>query len=242
MLDHKTLLITGWNENSEQAEVLDFFANESTVLPSTYSFPENISHATGGVINGIPFIIGGYYSRDSKTSSNECRKLTSEGWQIFAQLKTARRLHASVVLQDNQIWVTGGSNGTSGRMNSTEIIDMKTNESKVGPDLPTRLSGHAMVKLNENKTLIIGGSGYDGKCSIYDQSSLQFTPGPEMNVARETFGWGIFSSSLHNGRNCLLVAGGYHEMEERSVEILDFTQPNAAWKISNGLSIYILFI
>ena len=238
--------------NSEQAEVLKLVAKESKVLPSKFSYPEKVEGATGGVINGIPFIIGGY-SRNTRTESYECRKLTSEGWQTFAQLTKRRSGAASVVLQDNQIWVTGGKNKPSNGwqkayiLTSTEIIDMKTKESTTGPALPTKLAGHAMAKLNENKTLIIGGYGSQGgeaykKCWIYDQYSFEFTPGPEMIDARAWFGWGIFSSSLHDGRQCLLVAGGKSGNDLSSGEILDFTQTNATWNKSNGLSIYSLFI
>jgi len=243
LLDNKILLITGYNENSEQAEVLDLVAKESTVLPSTFSFPEKIYAATGGVIHGIPFIIGGI-NRDSGKRSKECWKLTSEGWQTFAQLKTARSSAASVVLQDNQIWVTGGNDDSKSKSKSTEIINMKTGECKDGPDLPTKLIAHSMAKLDENRTLIIGGKNDEIKKStlIFNQHSSLFTDGPEMNDARMGFGWGIFSSSLHNDRKCLLVAGG--KPSTSSVEILDFTQPNATWKkISNlpfkmyGLSI-----
>jgi len=231
LLDNKILLITGYNENSEQAEVLDLVAKESTVLPSTFSFPEKIYAATGGVIHGIPFIIGGI-NRDSLIASNECWKLTSEGWQPFAQLKTARCGTASVVLQDNQIWVTGGRDDGDQYLKSTAILTMETNQWKEGPDLPTKLCGHAMAKIDEKKVLIIGGhygGAYKKNCWIYDHSSSQFTPGPDMNDARRWFGWGILSSSLHNNRQCLLVAGGYYD-DLKSCEILDFTRPNATWK------------
>ena len=246
MLENKTLLITG---NSEQACVLDFVAKESTVLAPINTFPEDISFATGGVIQGIPFIIGGETQRGSWKIHNTCRKLTSEGWHTFAQLKTARSAAASVVLQDNQIWVTGGDYQTK-TLKSTEIINMKTNGSKEGPDLPTEIKGHAMAKVDENYIYIIGGSSYKNytqfytkNCWIYDQHSFEFTSGPEMNDARSFFGWGIFSSSLHNGRQCLLVAGGRGTGGRlSSAEILDFTQPNATWTRSNGLSIYSLFI
>ena len=97
--------------------------------------------------------------------------------------------------------------------NTTEIISMETNVSKKGPDLPTAaLIGHAMVKVDENNIYIIGGFSMSYKsfksCLIYDQHSSEFTSCPEMNDARASFGWGIFSSSLHNDRPCLLVAGG----------------------------------
>ena len=108
LLDNKILLITGSDENSEQAEVLDLVAKESKVLPSTFFIPEKIFGATGGVIHGIPFIIGGKGKDSPYKGSKKCRKLTSEGWQTFAHLKYARDDPASVVLQDNQIWVTGG--------------------------------------------------------------------------------------------------------------------------------------
>ena len=240
--DNKTLLITGYKDISKQAEVLDLVAKESTVLPSKFTFPVTTYDATGGVTHGIPFIIDG----------KKCRKLTSKGWQTFAQLKTRREFAASFVLQDNQIWVTGGRYGAQ-VLKSTEIINIKTNECKEGPELPTEVWGHAMAKLNETAILIIGGAtttnddSIKKNCWFYDQHSSEFTPGPEMNDGRAWFGWGIISSSLHNGRHCLLVAGGLTWTGTKlsymaSGEILDFTRQNATWKKSNGLSIYILFI
>ena len=144
--------------------------------------------------------------------------------------------------------MTGGRGKYDG-YNTTEIISMETNESRKGPDLPFgyELSGHAMAKVDENNIYIIGGRyrnsisngyTYNNKTLIYDQNSFEFTSGPDLNVERAFFGSGIFSSSLHNGRPCLLVAGGkrmknivtYPRLS--SVEILDFTQPEANWTTS----------
>ena len=63
---------------------------------------------------------------------------------------------ASVLIDDNRLWVTGGESST-GCVATTEILVANDSKWIPGPDLPECLVEHCMVKLDNNTILITGG-------------------------------------------------------------------------------------
>ena len=106
--------------------------------------PKKFFGATGGFIT-----CGGDHQ-------DKCYKLGSN--ESFASMMKIRAHAASIVLDNEKLWVLGGSDSRS-RLSSTEYIfsDGRTGE---GPPMPIALMGHAMVKINRTTSFMVGGSGY----------------------------------------------------------------------------------
>ena len=156
------MLITGRTKGSQHAEILDMFKEESYFLQTRHTFPIQISNAAFCQINQTIHVLGGSLNR-SNGSSNICWKFQNKRWNISSSLLVKRSGLRCIHLDEESIWVTGGFDGIS-HLKSTEILELgkgSLEKPEKGPDLPARMSHHAMVKLDRNNILIIGG--YDGK-------------------------------------------------------------------------------
>ena len=109
-------------------------------------FPIGVVGATGGLIGDTVIICGGY----DGSSVDECYSLTSEKATLVTHMSVGRRYAASVVVNDNKLWVTGGYGGEF-----TEYVTVTG--TMPGPDLPTTLTYHAMVAINSTYSMVIGG-------------------------------------------------------------------------------------
>ena len=114
---------------------------------------------------------------------NDCYSLTSQKSTLVTHMSEGRFEAASIVLNDNTLWVTGGMKkrirkktigpiGHPGKPQnlkrsfaSTEYVTMTG--TTPGPDLPKALSGHAMVAINSTFSMVIGG-GYSKKTFYYN--------------------------------------------------------------------------
>ena len=121
--------------------------------------------ATGGLIGDIVIICGGF----DRTSYyiNECYSLTSEKATLVTHMSVGRSGAASIVFNDDALWVTGGFYHLTTIpvdkfevLNSTEYVTMI--KTMPGPDLPMALEGHAMVSINSTCSMVIGGGHGEG--------------------------------------------------------------------------------
>ena len=97
--------------------------------------------ATGGLLDGLPVICGGY-------NDKQIHSIAKDQSKCLGQLSIRRRYAASVVLSNNTLWVTGGQDQACfNPLKSTEFIT-KDGQTSQGPDLPLPLSHHAIVPLN----------------------------------------------------------------------------------------------
>ena len=121
--------------------------------------PINMKRATSGLIGNTVMICGG----GSGIGTDKCYSLTSEKTILVTHMSRARVGAASIVLNDNTLWVTGGYYIHSGH---TEYVTMT--ETIPGPDFPFpaewsfyhSLEDHAMVAINNSCTMFIGGGYY----------------------------------------------------------------------------------
>ena len=118
--------------------------------------PRKIQGATGGFLNKNFVTCGGDDSVEGYT--NKCYMLGSEG--PFATMTRKRWTAVSIVLsstvlEDEKIWILGGYDGDGG-LSSTEYI-FSDGRNEEGPPLPIALYGHAMIKINETTSFLVGG-------------------------------------------------------------------------------------
>ena len=116
-------------------------------------FPKNLKGATGGLIGDTIIICGGFNIGWDKV--DECYSLTSEKATLVTHMSVRRSTAASIVFNDNALWITGGFNHNVEVLASTEYVTMTKTMS--GPDLPIALQSHTMVAINKTFSMIIGG-------------------------------------------------------------------------------------
>ena len=128
---------------------------------------------------------------------------------------------ASIVLNDNTLWVTGGYNGVG--LASTEYVKMTG--TILGPDLPMALEYHAMVAINSTCSMVIGGfskvnSGDLTLTFFYDHNGDEWINGPSLIQARGNHASGIVTDEVTD-ENFVALTGGYSGVcELDSTEIL----------------------
>ena len=65
-----------------------------------------------------------------------------------------RRSAASTVFNEKTLWITGGYIGSQ-KTDTTEYVTLE--KSVLGPPLPKVLGNHAMAKINESYSIVVGG-------------------------------------------------------------------------------------
>ena len=157
----RILVISGspQNSNHQKLEVVDLFNPKlKRFLKGDFGSLEQISSRTrsvGGVLKGHPIICGG---RNQK-GTRQCETL-QDCYDIRAQKKLSdlilkREAAASVVLDQDTLWIVGGHDSDVDS-NSSEFVRLEEPPIK-GPNFPFTISCHTMVKVDENLIFVIGG-------------------------------------------------------------------------------------
>ena len=182
-------------------------------------FPISIQGATGGLIGDAVIICGGYAGG---SIVDECYSLTSEKATLVTHMSVSRLDAASIVINDNTLWVTGGSyyGNYGGSLASTDNVTV--NGTMIGPDLPMALKYHAMVAINSTCSMVIGGyHNPDSFAStfFYDHNEDEWITGPSLMQARDSHAAGIVTDEV-TGEHFVAVTGGYYSDTLDSTEIL----------------------
>ena len=218
------VVTSGYNGNTlSKTETLTIGNNAQP--PFQYpDHPRKIHGAIGGFLNKDFVTCGGLDSVEGYT--DKCYMLGSE--VPFATMMRKRWTAVSIVLsstvlEDEKIWILGGYDGDSGLASTEYIFSDGRNEE--GPPLPIALYGHAMVKINETTSFLVGGYrhgiGKSQKSWFYDKKWID---GPDLKVARNGLSLGIIRDSvtLHE---YVVATGGYDDSSYlNDVEILDLQE------------------
>ena len=185
---------------------------------------EERCNAVGGLLRNKPIICGGFFPRSR--ALQECKVLGQPVKKFNMLQKTMNA--SSVVLNQERLWITGGT----GKL-STELISLDQHPVK-GPDFPFGIIFHSMIQVNSKTIFIIGGS-QNHKTSnetwiIDPTKKFELKSGPKLNVARHLHSC---SKMNINGKIHVVVAGGVSKNEKHldSVELLDISSPNQSWTI-----------
>ena len=170
-------------------------------------FPISVYEATGGLIGNTVMICGGH---SENFDESQCYSLTSEKVSLVTHMSVGRMAAASVVLNDNTLWVTGGisSGGSTENQISTEYVTMSG--TMPGPDLPKALVFHAMVAINSTSSMVIGGYHSQGISKLtffYDHNGEEWINGPSLIQRRDRHAAGIVTDEVTN-EQFLVVTGG----------------------------------
>ena len=143
--------------------------------------------------------------------ANECYSFTAKKATLITYMSVERMDAASIVLNDNTLWVTGGENKDGYSIASTEHVKMSG--SMPGPDLPMALESHAMASINSTVSMVIGGwdgNGWDGTASTFYFNHIEgeWSYGPILMQSRYMHAAGIVTDELTN-ENFVVVTGGF---------------------------------
>ena len=212
-----------------------------------FQYPDHsrkIAGATGGFLNNDFITCGGYYSDESNTDctnacdpstfTDKCFKLGSE--EPFATMMTKRNLAASIVLEDEKIWILGGSSSkySDSTLSSSEYI-FSDGRNEDGPPMPIALQVHAMVKINETTSFLVGGIHnldyfYSKRTWYYNGNWIE---GPDLELGRYSHSLGIIRDSVTLHEHVVASGGMGNGEYLNNVEILD-VQENK-WESGNLL-------
>ena len=172
------------------------------------NFPIGFGGATGGLIGDTVIICGGI----AGSYVDECYSLTSEKATLVTHMSVGRWYAASIVINDNTLWVTGGWNYPPGYLASTEYVTLTG--TMLGPDLPMALSHHAMVAINSTCSMVIGGYSNNNYLPhnyaltfFYDRIEGEWVNGPSLIQARHSHAAGIITDEV-TGEDFVAVTGG----------------------------------
>ena len=153
---------SGYLRNTEILTI----GNKNGQTPQYRDHPRKISGATGGFVGTILLTCGGYDIVEGYTE--KCYKIGSEG--SFVSMMEKRKYAASIVLDDETIWILGGR--SSKILSSTEYI-YSDGRKEEGPPMPIALYQHAMVKINETTSFLGRGLKHT---TIHHQCTTKLKP------------------------------------------------------------------
>jgi len=224
MEEKSYVLVTGYYDDDNQMEVID--KEGKTTVCSSGKYPKKVHFATGGVFDENILICGGGFP-----GTKECHIMGKDmTWSKHADMKEARAGASSTVIQD-YLWVTGGVDNYSRRLDTTEKIYLNGTV-EPGIKLPFAVNSHCMVQ-HHNSVYLLGGYDVNDRRDV-----LQFLP--EMGFthsvvqpmihARSAFACGTFNSKFHSNRPIMVAAGSFDGSNMKTGEFWDFTNPDAKWQ------------
>ena len=174
--------------------------------------------ATGGLLDGLPVIVGGDVHR-------KIHSIAKDQSKFLGQLTVARWKAASVVLSNNTLWVTGGLDQSHNTLKTTEYVTKEGKTSK-GPDLPLALRSHAIVALNRGVFILIGGCS-DGDlwsaATYFYEEKKGWRPGPNLKHGSDCHTAGVLTDRVST-KQYIVAAGGLGA--KNSVEYLEYPGSN----------------
>ena len=183
-------------------------------------FAKKTYGATGGLVEGVPLICGGYYGGNTY---DECYQITKAMTSLVTKMSSKRYTAASVQVLEKKLWIMGGKDGSAGaHLSSSEYIQISSGSTS-GPNLPYAVRYHAVVAWNSTSVMLIGGNRFSNsdlsKTFYYHENNLEWIPGPEMKQARKFHAAGLGMDQATNDPY-IAVTGGYISGYLDSVELL----------------------
>ena len=175
----------------------------------------------GGITNGITSDV--CYTLDRHKATNLTKMLV-------------KRVHStSIILDSKHLWVTGGLDlETELVHSSSELVNVEY--TFPGPELPRPLYMHAIVSIEEDETMVVGGVNSNRTTTdsdlthIYNHRMKRWTNGPTLNIERHSHA-AFIVTDLATEERLVIAAGGFHGVSINSTEILI----DNIWNIGNNL-------
>lgn len=189
--DGQILIAGGWSNGNVTAGAEVYDPQKGNFRPVIEMIQPRGGPTATLLQNGRVLIAGGQQTSRISLTSAEVFDPASSGFIHVGSMNSPRAGHASVLLKDGKVLVTGGQNARNGNvLSSAEIFDPVTGKFIKTGKMAFPRHKHGAVVLKDGKVLIIGGaderdlSGRYQSTEIYDPTTGQFSPGPDMNHPR----------------------------------------------------------
>ena len=178
---------------------------------------------TGGSINR--FYVGYMKGKIvTCTSSKTCHRLNDNRWSQFGTMVDKRDYGASIVINDNTLFIIGGKN-----LKSTEFVNTDDGHAVPGPELDQVWYEGCFVKIGCSSAIRYAGRHLDKnfftRTTVYNIDKKEWGVGPEINIVRINPVCGIVhDSGTSLGIKYIILAGGrtekYNYKPTSAVEVL----------------------
>jgi hypothetical protein len=210
----KVLVTTGKHKGSKKIEIIDLLDPSNVCRPSVlgdYPFDQVAKASIGLLNNNTAMICGGWKISSPKKKLDDCFTITDNAIETNEKLTQPRDGAASVVLNGNTLWITGGALLDENDVTKTTTFVDLTGTSP-GPDLPLEIAFHCILSLNDRIILLIGGHFGNGMKSkdtfYYNTKDKTWTEGPSLIIARGGHSCALFKSAKHGHTDTVIVTGG----------------------------------
>jgi hypothetical protein len=232
----KILVTTGLTDGNTKIDIVDLNDPSKVCQPSILDeYPiDAVTGASGGLVNNNIALICGGLNFSSRERLDDCFAITDNAIEALVKLTQSRSDAASVVMNGNTLWMTGGVVLEDTVTKSTEFVELTG--TRPGPDLPLEVHGHCLVSLNETTVLLIGGwlaTETRSKATFYyNHDHETWTEGPSLVSERSGHSCSLFKSPQHGHTNIVIVTGGFNGNEYlTSTEILNLN--SNSWASGN---------
>jgi hypothetical protein len=233
----KVLVTNGHDKGSKKMDIIDLSDPTNVCQPSflVADYPNFVGAGAGLLSNNNALLICG---GSNPRKLDDCFAINNNGiiQQSAIRLTKPRSGAASVVLNGNTLWMTGGmiQSGFQ-KTKSTEFVQLTG--TTPGPDLPLVVAEHCLVSLNDTTALLIGGELQDrtySKATIfYNKDDKTWTNGPSIITGRAGHSCALFKSPQHGHTDTVIVTGGYNRANElASTEFLNLE--SNSWESGKG--------
>ena len=211
----KILVTTGNSNGGPQAktEVLDLSIAQKFQCQDWPDYPIAVGGATIGFLGSKVLVCGGglytYSPTSDQETTDECHSINLGGTEFVKKMLYKRWYAASVNVNKDTIWISGGHDNVGDILSSSEL--MKVEGSMAGPELPMPLQDHKMIAINSDLIMVIGGyspeRGVLSQTFYYDHSNEHWIDGPKLNQVRFNHAAGIIIDGDTHER-LVIVTGG----------------------------------
>ena len=222
------MVTTGINDGGPQAKtvVLDLSIAQKFECKDLPDYPIAVGGATIGFLGNKVLVCGGglytYSPTSDQETTDECHSINLGGTEFVKKMLYKRWYAASVNVNKDTIWISGGHDNVGDILSSSEL--MKVEGSTAGPELPIPIFSHKMIAINNNLTMVIGGyspvSGILAQTLYYDHSNEYWIDGPTLNEARHNHAAGIITDEATHERLVIVTGGDDAHDVFKSTEIL----------------------
>ncbi len=209
----KLLYIKRWQ--AAEMTLLDLSNKEDSGTECSPEIPNLTLHFPGSFSGNQKMILcgGSIGDGDGKDFVKTCYQLGSN-WPVFGDMLQARRMAATILLDNDILWITGGSNYdfSGGELQSTEYLTMD-GVATSGPDLPVPVDIHCMVRLTKSQDAMLISGRNNGKATWFynlDGNPGAWTQGPDLAIGRNNHRCGVIKDLSDDSQELVVVVGGDH--------------------------------
>jgi N-acetylneuraminic acid mutarotase len=142
VINGKFYVAGGWNTQNLPGilplATLEAYDPSTNSWSSLASMPTARSGATGGVINGLLYVVGGFTDPNATVIANvlEAYDPTTNTWATKAPVPAPRHAAAAAVV-NGSLYVIGGLDSSNSRTSTVQVYNSITNSWTTGPSLPS---------------------------------------------------------------------------------------------------------